>query len=1104
MDLLAEGLRPFIERELRATNGQDPLDRRLPGSQSQDVAELLRLMVQEWNSVFRRTLGRTERSYVPELQDIRNAWAHNEAFSYADTYRAADTAGRLLRSVSAKEAEEIEAIATEVQRVQFDDQVRSRTRTRIRGAKSVGEGRQQALDTSMVVQSGLKPWREVIEPHRDVQSGQFAQAQFAADFAQILSGKADSAYGDPREFFSRTHLTRGIRDLLTSALQRLSGQGGDPVAELQTNFGGGKTHSMIALYHLFGGTKSTKLPQIEEFLKEQGVNDLPHAHRAVLVGTNLNAGEPWTKDDGTIVHTLWGEMGYQLGGVDGYKMVQANDENGTAPGSNLLGELFTKFSPALVLIDEWVAFARQTHGKTDLPGGTFDSNMTFAQALTEAASNTTDTMVVASLPVSERGGQGDLSHADEIEVGGTAGRLALESLSDFFQRKAVQWTPASTEESFEIVRRRLFEPLTTQEQFTSRDAVVQSFGALYEKNQAEFPNRSGQASYARLLELSYPVHPALFTLLYESWGSLERFQRTRGVLRLMASVIHELWERNDAGLMILPGFMPMDSDSVVSELTRYLEDNWRPVISQDVDGADSLPLALDRENGNFGRYSAARRVARVLYMGSAPLQNVAQGRGLEDREIKLGAVQPGETPATFGDALRRLTDQATHLYSDGSRYWYGTQPSIAREARDRAERFLNDSDAIHEEIKSRLRGEQSRRGEFARVYPCPDGTGDVDDSSETGLVILSPVSPHAGRNDEGEAKARATDFLQNRANAPRHSKNSLVFLAADTTRLAELEDAVANYLAWSDIQRDHEGNQINLDNFQAQQVRTQAQSANEAVEHRIKETYLWLLVPAQPDPTGPIEWLEYRLSGQDGLAIRASKKLVTEDRLRTQFAGTLLRMELDRVLWKDGPDHISVRQLEEYFAQHVYLPRLKDQRVLADAVSDGMSRMMWLEEGFGLADAWDEQKQRYLGLHAGPENRVGPEAVANSLVVKASAVQAHFEILAAEAGEPKPYGDGPGPGGPGPIKDPKAPVVPKYTSFHGTKSVSADRLALEASTIGDEIIKHLQGLMSADVEISIDIQANVPDGIPDKVVRDVTENASALRFDAGSGFEEGD
>lgn len=1102
IDLLVLGLRPFIEREVRSTPGQEPLDRRLPGSQSQDLAGLLRLMVQEWNLVFRRTLGRTERSYVSELQEIRIAWAHNEPFSYADTYRAADTAARLLRSVSAKEAEEVEAIATEVQRVQFDEQVRSRTRTRTRGRNGPGEGRQQALDTSIVIPSGLKPWREVVEPHRDVQSGRFAQAQFAADFAQILSGKADSAYGDPREFFSRTHLTRGIRDLLTSALQRLSGQGGDPVAELQTNFGGGKTHSMIALYHLFGGSKPTELPQIEDFLKEQGADSLPRAHRAVLVGTNLNPGEPWRKDDGTVIHTLWGEMAYQLGGPAGYERVRANDVNGTAPGSNLLAELFTEYAPALVLIDEWVAFTRQTYGKTDLPGGTFDSNMTFAQALTEAASNTADTMVVASLPVSDRGDDGDgLSHGDEIEVGGTAGRLALESLSEFFQRKAVQWTPASPEESFEIVRRRLFEPLTTQEQFTNRDAVVRSFSALYEKNQAEFPSRAGQASYTRLLELSYPVHPALFTLLYESWGSLERFQRTRGVLRLMAAVIHELWERNDAGLMILSGFIPMDVDSVVSELTRYLEDNWRPVISQDVDGPESLPLALDRENGNFGRYSAARRVARVLYMGSAPVQNVAQGRGLEDREVKLGAVQPGETPATFGDALRRLSDRATHLYSDGSRYWYGTQPSIAQEARDRADRLRNDADTVHEEIKRRLRDEQRRRGEFARVFPAPGGTGDVDDAPESGLAILSPDSPHAGRNADGEARARAIEFLQNRGNSPRHCKNALVFLAADKTRLAELEEAVRLYLAWSSIQRDQENDQINLDNFQANQVRSHAQSADEAVEHRVKETYIWLLVPAQPDPTGPIEWLEYRLSGQDGLAVRASKKLVTEDRLRTQFAGTLLRMELDRVLWKDRPDHIPVRQLRDYFANHVYLPRLRDERVLYEAVSDGMSRMIWAEEGFGYADGWDDDRQRYMGLHAGPENRVPPDAVANGLVVKASAVQAHFELVAAEAGKPKPDDDGAG-GKPGIVKEPPVPAPPRYTRFHGSKRVSADRLAVEAATIGDEVVKYLQGQLHANVEITIDIHAVLPDGVPDDIVRTVTENVSTLRFDDDSGFEE--
>lgn len=1094
VDLLVEGLKPFITREIKATNGQEPLERRLPGSRSNDIAELLRIMDIEWNSVFKRTLGRSERSFAHELRDVRNAWAHNEPFSYPDTHRALDTAARLLKSVSAKQAEEVERMAVEVQRVQFDEDKRGRTRTR-------GQG---TLDTKVVAQAGLAKWRDVVTPHRDVASGRFAQSQFAADLQHILAGTADAEYGDAREFFARTHLTQGIKDLLANAIDRLSGSGGDPVVELQTNFGGGKTHSMIALYHAFGGMQPADLPQAETFLGEHGITELPKAQRAVLVGTALNPGEPWVKPDGTTISTFWGEMAYQLGGADGYKMVQANDENGISPGSERLTELLEKFSPSLILIDEWVAYARQTYGKSDPPGGSFESNMTFAQALTEAASRVKDCLVVASLPVSERlgtDGNTALSEADQIEVGGSAGQRVLESLRDFFQRKAAQWSPATAEESFEIVRRRLFEPLIDKEKFVSRDAVISAFGQMYSQNSADFPQQAAQGTYLRLFELSYPVHPALFKVLYEGWGSLERFQRTRGVLRLMASIIHELWESKDDGLLITPGSVPMGSRQVVEELTRYLEDNWRPVIGRDVDGAESLPLQLDRGNANFGRVSATRRVARAVYMGSAPLVRT-QHRGIEDREVKLGVVQPGESPATFGDALRSLADRATYLYSDGSRYWYEIKPSIAREAQDRAQRLEAEPDKVYEEIRERLRVEQRQKGDFARVFPSPQESGDFEDSPEAGLVIIGPETAHELRDKNSAAWQKAEEFLKNHGNGPRHNRNAVVFLVADRPRLDELVRAVRMYKAWEEIKQDAAANRIEITNFQRQQVDSQIGSNSTTVDHRIKETFSILLVAVQSDPAEPIEFQEYRLSGQDGLAILASKKLLSQDQLRVQFAGTLLRMELDKVLWKNGPDHIPVKQLWSYFAQHVYLPRLKDVSVLREAVADGMSRMLWLDEGFGFADTWDEDHQRYVGLHVGPESRMVANAVENGLVVKASAVQAQLELEAAAGGESAPYGDKSG-SEPSGVKEPSTPVAVKYTSFHGTKRINVDRLPVEAATIGDEIVKHLQGLVGANVEISIDIQATVPDGVPDDIVRIVTENISTLRFDEGAGFEEG-
>ena len=271
--------------------------------------------------------------------------------------------------------------------------------------------------------------------------------------------------------------------------------------------------------------------------------------------------------------------------------------------------------PCLVLIDEWVAYARQLYGKADLPGGSFDANLTFAQALTEAARAVPRTLVVASMPSSE------------IEIGGEGGKVALERLKNTFGRIESPWRPASAEEGFEIVRRRLFQPITDPQLFAARDAVVRAFADCIGTGpgvSVGLPGRGLRApARGRLSDSSGTLRR-----LYDDWSSLDKFQRTRGVLRLMAAVIHALWERQDAGLLILPAMLPIDEPAVQFELTRYLDDPWVPVIEKDVDGAHSLPLSLDRDNPNLGRYSACRRVARTLFLGSAPTLHTAN-RGLK-------------------------------------------------------------------------------------------------------------------------------------------------------------------------------------------------------------------------------------------------------------------------------------------------------------------------------------------------------------------------------------------------------------------------------------------------------------------------------------------
>ena len=319
----------------------------------------------------------------------------------------------------------------ELLRVRFDEQTR-------------GERRKQAGTAIESAAAGnLKPWREIVTPHRDVASGRYQQAEFAADLWQVHLGEGTDEYREPVEFFRRTYLTESLKGLLVGAIRRLAGRGGDPVVQLQTNFGGGKTHSMLALYHLFSGTASGKLDGIDPVLQEAEATELAGVRRVVLGGNKISPGNPVTKPDGTLVRTLWGELAWQLGGKKAFARVAADDEKATSPG-DALRELFNEYGPCLILIDEWVAYARQLHDQSDLPAGGFETQFSFAQVLTESAKLANNCLLVISLPASDTAGSPH-TQADDVEVGGQRGREALGRLGNVVGRIESSWRPASAE-----------------------------------------------------------------------------------------------------------------------------------------------------------------------------------------------------------------------------------------------------------------------------------------------------------------------------------------------------------------------------------------------------------------------------------------------------------------------------------------------------------------------------------------------------------------------------------------------------------------------------------------------------------------------------------
>jgi len=637
--------------------------------------------------------------------------------------------------------------------------------------------------------------------------------------------------------------------------------------------------------------------------------------------------------------------------------------------------------------------------------------------------------------------------------------------------------------------------MTEQESFVARNTVVRAFGDLYRNQAQEFPIECREADYERRLTAAYPIHPELFDRLYSDWSSLDKFQRTRGVLRLMAKVIHTLWDREDRNLLILPANVAVDDTQVQSELTRYLEDTWIPVIEKDVDGPNSLPVALDRQNPNLGRYSACRRITRTIYLGSAPTMRAAT-RGLEDLRIKLGCVQPGENVATFGDALRRLTDQATFLFLNGNRYWISTQPNVTRTAQDRATQIQEDSERVWEEIIRRLKSDR-QKGEFAGVHIAPESSADVVDERCVRLVILGPQYPHSSKSRDSEAYQKVEEILQHKGTSPRYCKNMLLFLAPDRTKLENLIQSVCQYLAWDSIVLEKEA--LNLDVSQSNQAATKCIQANETVELLLKEAYQWLLIPTQPDPQGSIEWQEVRLQGQDSPVLRAGRKLAYEEHLISTYAASRLRLEaLDPYLWKDV-DHIDLKKLWEYLANYLYLPRLKNEQVLLQAVEQGVSALLW-NENFAYATGWDRANQRYLGLKAG--EHITATLSSQSLLVKPDVAQTqiHSDAEAEQIRLKKIDGNTPPNSDGGLVVDPVIVIPPppvdepRPRRFHGSIKLDPLRLTRDAAQLADEVLQHFTRLVGAELEINLDIHVRVPKGLPDGVVRTIKENCRALKF----------
>lgn len=1083
LEALRVGLSPYVAEKMKQRHGKDwrQLASRASGGNPRaelDTYGLLKTILDNFQDIFRHeTRIRKARSYVSLALDARNAASHfdgmmqdREALRYLDAIR------ELLDAVGAKP------------QVKTVDELYDAQKQASPKAETTPTTEEQKLDEPPLP-AKLRPWREVAQPHPDVLEARFTDAEFAANLALVDQAIGSEEYVDPLAFFRITYLTEGLSRVLRAAAERFAKKGGDPVIGLQTNFGGGKTHTMLALYHLAGaaeaGYKPETLNGVKGIFEAAGVATLPTVQRAVFVGTHKGPSEVMHASDGREIRTVWGYIAFRLGGWDAVDHIADSEAKRTNPGSEKLVQILEAAAPCLILLDEVVAFAKQLRGEE------YEAFHAFIQSLTEAAAAVPGAVVVGSLPESG------------MEVGDERGAEALGRLEKLFGRVQSAWTPARDMETFEIVRRRLFQPLDEDGE-KARDATIQAFSKLYRDNASDFLPEAREPAYREQMRRAYPIHPQVLKSFSEDWSTLEKFQRTRGILKIMANAIYAMWRGQSNAPLITLALLPLNEDKVRTAILEPLDRAYGGIMQAEVDGEMALPVKMEATRKRYGDVIAATRAARAVFLATSPHSGSARG-GLTGPALRLACAQPGDQISIFGDALRELSERAAYLYREGDRYWFSTQPTLNKIADERARDVPQDeADA---EIIAIVRKEQGQKGGFHRVHAAPDSMIDVDDARAIALVIIPPVHPHALKSPtKTPAETIVADTLQRRGSGQRRFRNALVFVAADESGLETCREIARKYLAWKSIVDDKDFADT-LTRAQFEDANARMRQSAEGLAQRIRSTWSHVLHPVHTQDgsngSGPTTGFELDHTSVVNRAPGKPVAQVVYDKLRAgsvivdELGPDTLMAELGKV-WQKSQPHIEVATLLDWFASYVYLPRLRDDATLTMAIEKLIEK---IDSPVAFAQAYDKTSGKYEGVSIWKAAGLGTD-IASGLLVWRDAIPEE-EKSGTDGEEATDAGGADDDGGAGEPAKPSKPDQAKPRRFYGSITLDPDKAGLQVAKIAEEILFELGRPAGATVKITLEIEASTSDGYPDDVVDVVRANIRDLKLDASDiGFEE--
>ena len=675
--------------------------------------------------------------------------------------------------------------------------------------------------------NGLPAWFNVVVPQSDIRDGVLDESIFAANIEEVASGTAPVVYQDIRYFFECTYVTEGIKELIRRVVQALNGQESqNRVISLQTGFGGGKTHSLISLYHVVKDSSTFKrLDTASSILEPQDMPQFDHARVAVFTQNTVSVVDGHKVYDDIITHTLWGELAWQLGGREGYERVRNADIQMVAPTAQDIKPIIEGASPALILIDELADYCNRASGKVVGSGTLFTQTNSFIQTLTEVVASVPKTVLICTLPASAR-------EVASSEIG----QEILSALETRVVRVGSSVKPVDDEEIYEVVRRRLFDRITNYDVI---EQVARKYKDMYHNRRDSLPAEADRVAYVERIKKAYPFHPELIDLFHIRWGSDSKFQRTRGVLRLLASIVKDLWSRKSslAGTQALIQTSDVRLENLPtlqSQITSLMGSQWDSVMHADVFGTISNAYKLDEQNvGNhIGEYHLATAVTTTVLMASI---GSSSQRGLTLKQLKLCLLKPDAFQHIDIDSTVNQLENVVHYMYKSSiggeqSFWFQSKPNINI--------LVNQAkgDVKEEEVNAEImRMVKQSVANMGQVKVLVDPTGDVPEQKQLTFVVMHPkYTVAAGGDVSRSAQYAIKQMAQMKGSSQRVYRNTMLFLVCSEAGKAALSIKLREYLACDKIMTEYSSQ---LDQDQRKDIADRKRMSGDAAKEQLIHAY---------------------------------------------------------------------------------------------------------------------------------------------------------------------------------------------------------------------------------------------------------------------------